>query len=407
MSHIFQSIKDSSFVNQFLLPGGNEASYYSPASKLRSHELLWLQNSNGDYFPNLWIPIRNPETHGVLLYCHGNGGSISDFYQMISLYCRRLHVSVFAVEYPGYGPAEGIANEASVNDNVFTAYTYLLSIGVCPANIILMGYSIGTGPVIQLAAELCDKGVLHMPGAVVTVSAFTSIRSLVYDLKAIPLYLNNIAPLFIMERWNSLEEVKKIVCPMMFIHGELDPLIPCKHSHELYRNCSSSDKLFHVCPYADHCNFREPEDTIHPVATFLKAIFVPHVTMPLKIDHSVFQCPLEVLGRDLDRSGQVHLLNSDSSGKLKLVYKPKVDPSCQEWSCYNVGSFITNWFQGSTLTTDIGIDADADLTDRINGTTPNEMSSYRTPKSKPLSHSLLRGNGVPTPLSTQNFHMDI
>jgi len=167
-----------------------------------------------------------------------------------------------------------------------------------------MGYSIGTGPVIQLAAELCDQGVQHMPAAVITIAAFTSIRSLVYDLKAIPLYLNNIAPLFLMERWNSLEGVKRIVCPVMFIHGEDDPLIPCKHSHELYRNCGSSDKQFHVCPNVDHCNFREPEDTVNPIAAFLKSIYVPHITMPFRIDSSVYQCPLEVLGRDLERSGQ-------------------------------------------------------------------------------------------------------
>jgi pimeloyl-ACP methyl ester carboxylesterase len=57
----------------------------------------------------------------------------------------RFNTSVFAIEYPGYGPAEGTASEESVNDNLKTAYDFLLFLGYPSKNIILMGYSIGTG----------------------------------------------------------------------------------------------------------------------------------------------------------------------------------------------------------------------------------------------------------------------
>ena len=54
----------------------------------------------------------------------------------------RFNTSVFAIEYPGYGPAEGSAAEDSVNDNARTAFKFLVSLGYPEKNIVLMGYSV-------------------------------------------------------------------------------------------------------------------------------------------------------------------------------------------------------------------------------------------------------------------------
>lgn len=52
--------------------------------------------------------------------------------------------------------------------------------GFPPQNIILFGRSIGTGPTIQLASELCQQGV--PVGGVIVQSAYTSIKDIIRNL---------------------------------------------------------------------------------------------------------------------------------------------------------------------------------------------------------------------------------
>lgn len=207
-----------------------------------------------------------------------------------------------------------------------------------------------------------------------------------------PLYLNNIAPLFLVERWNSIENVPRITCPTMFIHGEMDPLIPCKHSYELYRACEASEKVLHVCPNVDHCSFHEPEDTINPIAAFLRAIYKRPKVCKISIDESVFICPKSVIEKHSERinsaiaamhdkkasnqqisprnrnpvpstmlppsasswSGGPVPVNSSSSTKHcgesprilpQRVYQDKEPPNCFK---YSIPSSFMSWFSSST-----------------------------------------------------------
>jgi hypothetical protein len=71
---------DTSFVNKIILPGVGRK--YSGRS---SKGLLWLQNSSGAFFPNHFI--RKP-SKTVILYAHGNGGSLGDFKAIVSFYAN-------------------------------------------------------------------------------------------------------------------------------------------------------------------------------------------------------------------------------------------------------------------------------------------------------------------------------
>jgi pimeloyl-ACP methyl ester carboxylesterase len=164
-------------------------------------------------------------------------------YSCVFVRSNRFSLSVFAIEYPGYGPAEGEPSESTVNDNLFTAFNYLLQLGYPPKNIILMGYSIGTGPTIKLASTLCESDM--SPGAVVTIAAFLSICDIVRDLRGAML-VSWLAGA-IENRWASGDLVNKIDCPILFIHGKMDDVIPYTHSEKLYEQCSSEQKFIRIC----------------------------------------------------------------------------------------------------------------------------------------------------------------
>ena len=71
---------DGAFVNKLILPGKGRK--YSGS---RSKGLVWLRNSRGWHFPNHYIR-KNSKT--VLLYSHGNGGTLGDFKHIVSFYAE-------------------------------------------------------------------------------------------------------------------------------------------------------------------------------------------------------------------------------------------------------------------------------------------------------------------------------
>jgi hypothetical protein len=204
-------------------------------------------------------------------------------------------MSVFAIEYPGYGPAEGEPSEESVNDNLQTAFQFLCQLGYPIENIILMGYSIGTGPTIQLASDLCDAGT--PPGAVITIAAFMSICDIVRDLRGsviVSLLAEAIA-----NRWNSADRVVRITCPILFIHGMHDDVIPYSHSQKLYELCKSPKKHLKLCEKANHTHFEEPADTVEPIALFLTDNMRPLDDVEIvPVPQYKFICPESIVIRE-------------------------------------------------------------------------------------------------------------
>ena len=271
---------DYSFVDKLMLPGVGRR-----YSGVTSKGLIWLKNSSGDYFPNHYI--RRTSSRHVILYCHGNGGTLGDFLPIVQYYYEWLGASIFSIEYPSYGPAEGQASESSVNDNLRTAYEFLVTVlKHRPSDVVLMGYSIGTGPVIQLTSELCSAAARwsqspNLPGttisepvppaAMITIAAFESVKDIIKDREdggILSLLVDSIE-----NRWVSSDRIKHVSCPSLFLHGQRDGLIPASHSRELFLRCGSLFKQLRICPKADHCNFDEPHDTVHPMAEFLTRVW--------------------------------------------------------------------------------------------------------------------------------------
>ena len=280
----------SGFIDSIILPGAGRQ--YSGS---HSKGLIWLKNNHNNWFPSHFI---RKKSRIVILFAHGNGGTLGDFRVIAALYAKYFNASVFSIEFPGYGPAEGEPNEATVNDNFQTGYNFLKDIsGYPPGNIILMGYSIGTGPAIKLAADLCNANT--PPSAVITIAAFMSVVDIVKDMKG-RLFLNHLIANTISNRWNSIENIKSVTCPILLLHGMLDLMIPYDHSKQLYGNCPSNTKVLRLIPGADHSKFQEPTDTIKPAAKFLKDcsnICMKRLVLR-KIPHEYYKCPKEIINRE-------------------------------------------------------------------------------------------------------------
>ena len=120
-----------------------------------------------------------------------------------------------------------------------------------------MGRSIGTSPAIYLASK-------RKPNALITISAFTSIKAVAENLVGF-------LKIFVKERLLSIDYIKNLknfTCPILFIHGQKDPLIPFKETIILKDNC---DCPFEVVLPIDmtHNDFDLDTDIMEPINKFI------------------------------------------------------------------------------------------------------------------------------------------
>lgn len=69
------------------------------------------------------------------------------------------------------------------------------------------------------------------------------------------------------ERFDNLEKIQKVKCPVFFLHGKMDDLIPCEHSKILYGRTKVGE--FWFPNKMTHNSFNILSDLLIPIDTFL------------------------------------------------------------------------------------------------------------------------------------------
>jgi fermentation-respiration switch protein FrsA (DUF1100 family) len=105
-----------------------------------------------------WLPQKDSDT--ALLYCHGNGDCVGYLGQFLHELHERQRVTVFAFDYRGYGKSEGDPAESGILADGHAAQLWLAErTKRKPADIVLMGRSIGGAVATAMAAEQGAKFV--------------------------------------------------------------------------------------------------------------------------------------------------------------------------------------------------------------------------------------------------------
>jgi pimeloyl-ACP methyl ester carboxylesterase len=248
----------------------------SPMIKPKNPEELIIEHR----IPCLVLKPRLP-TNKVIIYFHGNGEDIHLSRELLAHIRDSLNIIVIAVEYPGYGLYKGTSSEQQIQSDAEAVFDYLTTkMNLHPRNIVVFGRSIGSGPATWLASR---KNI----GALVLMSAFTSIRAVVHHLAG------KWAQYLIKERFNNLEHISRVTCPTFIVHGLKDRLIPFKHAQQLYNKCRGLCEL--VLPKdMDHIEFDFSEDFTVPLIEFLGKIsfgLAPTKNIRITFGSELFQPP--------------------------------------------------------------------------------------------------------------------
>ena len=176
--------------------------------------------------------FKAKKPRGLIFYLHGNAGSLAGWGEVASIYTD-LNFDVFMLDYRGYGKSSGrLQNENQLLLDVQTAYSEMIKF-YDENTIIVLGYSIGTGPAAML-------GAINNPKMVILQSPYYSLSDIVkHAVPVIPVFLLR----YKLETYRYLTKCKM---PVVLIHGDEDEVIPYSQSLKLKHLFKSSDRLITI-----------------------------------------------------------------------------------------------------------------------------------------------------------------
>jgi alpha-beta hydrolase superfamily lysophospholipase len=182
------------------------------------------------------------------LYFHGNGETVGDYDWVAPLFNQR-GINLFVADYRGYGLSNGnptLTNLISDAHPIFAGFKEIIKREGCSEKLFLMGRSLGSVPVIELAYHYQDE-----------------IKGLIVESGGADIFLR-LFNLFGIEVGESIKsklgeasnrvKIRQVHTPTLVIHAELDTILPLQEGIELYENSGADDKEIFIIPGADHNN---------------------------------------------------------------------------------------------------------------------------------------------------------
>ena len=193
----------------------------TPENEGLSYESVYFETEDGVKISGWWIP--SPKHRGIVLFCHGNAGNISNRLDSIRIFYG-LGLSTFIFDYRGYGNSYGKPSEKGTYMDAAAAWNYLVRTrNISPDHIIIFGRSLGGSIACWLVQD-------HRPRMLIVESTFTTIREAANNL-----FPSFIVSLILRYKYSTIEYIKNVQCPILIIHSLDDELIPFDHGDKLYK----------------------------------------------------------------------------------------------------------------------------------------------------------------------------
>ena len=175
------------------------------------------------------LHFQIPQAKGVILYFHGNSGSLQRWGEVAQSFTARGY-DLFIVDYRGYGKSTGtITSEQQFLADADAAYAYVAE-RYPRASIVIYGRSLGTGVAAQIALR-------HPPKALFLEAPYFSLTDVTRQIYP---FVPSALLRYPLRTDLALTEIK---CPVYLIHGTADAVIPYASSERLLSLVRASKEL--------------------------------------------------------------------------------------------------------------------------------------------------------------------
>ena len=222
------------FDRYFFFP--NQVVSQSPADYGIAFEDVYFRSQDGIELNGWFVPGGTDLTW---LWFHGNGGSLGDRAEDLTLY-NSLGVNIFVFDYRGYGHSAGKPTEKGVYRDATGALQYLQSRqDVANSRIVYFGQSLGGAIALELATR-------HPPLGLVLESTFSSAADMARQVAPrLPLHV------LVRRKFDSTARIRKVSSPVLVVHGNDDSVVPLAPGRKLYEAAIGPKRWMGV-PNADH-----------------------------------------------------------------------------------------------------------------------------------------------------------
>lgn len=193
----------------------------------------------------------NPSARHTILWFYGNGEDLGRIAGFAAEWQRR-GFAVMALDYRGYGQSGGEPSESAIYADARLALDWLQrEKNTVPGRVIAVGFSVGTGPAVDLAASE------PLAGLILTAPFVSAYRVMTRY------------PFLLGDKFTNLAKMPRVRCPVLVVHGTQDSMIPISHGQAIYAAAGGLRQALWV-EGAEHYNTAEVAGEAYwqAVATF-------------------------------------------------------------------------------------------------------------------------------------------
>ncbi|MES1198875.1 MAG: alpha/beta hydrolase [Pseudomonadota bacterium] len=172
----------------------------------------------------------------MFLFFDGNGGRP----QIWDGRWRRIReggAGFLAVYYRGYSGSTGHPTEAGLHEDARAGYDWLIAHGYTAKDIVIDGFSLGSGVAVRLASE-------RQARALILEAPFTGVDDVAHARAGA---LSSL----ITDRFASRDYISQVHMPVLIAHGDRDSVVPFAQGQRLFE-LANEPKEFVRMPGSDH-----------------------------------------------------------------------------------------------------------------------------------------------------------
>lgn len=201
-------------------------------------EELFIEAPRRGRLNALWFRAAAP-AKGVVLYFHGNAGSLERWGHLHHFFTRQGY-DFLVYDYRGYGKSTGPRNQAILYEDAMAFYRFARQ-HYAPHQILLYGRSLGSVFASRVAAE-------HPARMLVLETPFYSLTDLFYTY-----YPFLPRAFYLRYRFSNARSLRKVQIPVVIFQGTDDLIVPYRCAARLQKVLKPSDH-FYTVPGAGHNN---------------------------------------------------------------------------------------------------------------------------------------------------------